>query len=77
MSNTAQNTSNLIRFGKRVAELRKNNGLTQQQLADKTGMSLVSIAYIETGKRWVRLVTLDKIANALNVEISDLLKFKN
>ena len=65
----------LSSFGKRVAELRKRNNMTQQQLADRTGMSLVSIAYIETGKRWVRLATLDKIAEALNVNMSELLKF--
>ncbi len=49
--------------------------MTQQQLADKTGMSLVSIAYIETGKRWVRLTTLNKLSQALGVDMSELLKF--
>ena len=39
-------------------------------------MSVVAIAYIETGKRWVRLSTLDKIANALDVDISELLKLE-
>ena len=69
------NYAQLSSFGKRVAELRRRSNLTQQQLADKTGMSLVSIAYIETGKRWVRLTTLDKIAQALDVEMSELLRF--
>jgi transcriptional regulator with XRE-family HTH domain len=59
-------------FGKRVAEVRKSKGITQQQLAELTGMSVVAIAYIETGKRWARLGTLSKIAKHLKVNISDL-----
>ena len=61
-------------FGKRVAEVRKSRGATQQELAENTGMSVVAIAYIETGKRWARLGTLNKIANSLKVNISDLFK---
>lgn len=59
-------------FGKRVAEVRKSRGVTQQQLAESVGMSVVAIAYIETGKRWARLGTLSKIAKHLKVSISDL-----
>jgi transcriptional regulator with XRE-family HTH domain len=59
-------------FGKRVAEVRKSRGVTQQQLAESVGMSVVAIAYIETGKRWARLGTLNKIAKHLKVNISDL-----
>lgn len=61
-------------FGKRVAAVRKSRGLTQQELAEAIGMSVVAIAYIETGKRWARLGTLTKIANALRVDVSDLFK---
>lgn len=48
--------------------------MTQQELAERTGMSVVGIAYIETGKRWARLGTLTKIAKALRVDIADLFK---
>lgn len=61
-------------FGKRVAEVRKSQGVTQQELAEDTGMSVVAIAYIETGKRWARLGTLNKIAKSLRVNISELFK---
>ena len=61
-------------FGKRVAEVRKSRGVTQQQLAELTGMSVVAIAYIETGKRWARLGTLNKIAKHLKVDISELFR---
>lgn len=61
-------------FGKHVAAVRKSRGLTQQQLAERIEMSVVAIAYIETGKRWARLGTLTKIANALRVDVADLFK---
>ncbi len=61
-------------FGKRVAEIRKSRGMTQQELAESINMSVVAIAYIETGKRWARLSTLSKIARSLKVDIADLFK---
>ena len=61
-------------FGKRVAVVRKSKGVTQQQLAESISMSVVAIAYIETGKRWARLGTLNTIASSLKVDIADLFK---
>lgn len=61
-------------FGKRVAYVRKRKGFTQKQLAEQVGISVVAIAYIETGKRWPRLGTLHKIAKHLKVNLSDLFK---
>ena len=59
-------------FGRQVALVRKSKGVTQQQLAENIGMSVVAIAYIETGKRWARLGTLNKIAKSLKVDIAIL-----
>jgi transcriptional regulator with XRE-family HTH domain len=64
----------LSAFGKRLADVRKSKNVTQNQLAERVNMSVVTIAYIETGKRWVRLSTLDKIARALKVDVADLFK---
>lgn len=61
-------------FGKRLADVRKSKGVTQSELAERVNMSVVTIAYIETGKRWVRLSTLDKIARALKVSMAELFK---
>lgn len=58
-------------FGMRIATIRKGRGFTQQELAEHINMSVVAIAYIETGKRWARLGTLMKIADALHVNIVD------
>ncbi|MBW3568801.1 helix-turn-helix domain-containing protein [Candidatus Parcubacteria bacterium] len=64
----------LKNFGKRLAIARKNKGLTQQQLAEEAGLSVVAIAYLETGKRWARIGTLNKLSKCLNVDISDFFK---
>lgn len=73
MSN-AQEQKLLTAFGKRVAQVRKSRGITQQELSEKVGMSVVAIAYIETGKRWARLATLNKIAKALDVSVEQFFK---
>ncbi|HVQ44179.1 MAG TPA: helix-turn-helix transcriptional regulator [Candidatus Saccharimonadia bacterium] len=73
MSNT-QESKQLMAFGRRLADVRKSRGLTQQQLAEKLSISLVSIGYIETGKRWPRLVTLHRISAALGVRLEELFK---
>ena len=72
--NDPKESKQLKAFGKRLSEVRKSRGLTQQELAEKLDISLVSIGYIETGKRWPRLVTLHRIAGALNVKVSEFFK---
>lgn len=62
----------LVEFGNNVSIARKENNLTQQQLAEMLDVSVVTIAYIETGKRWVRIGTLNRLSKALKVSISEL-----
>lgn len=71
---TGQEQKLMKTFGRRVADVRKARNVTQQELAEVTGMSVVAIAYIETGKRWARLGTLSRIAKALKVDVADLFK---
>ena len=40
-----------IKLGKNIALLRRKIGLTQEQLADKTGLSLTFVGYIEIGQK--------------------------
>ncbi len=61
-------------FGRRIAAVRKSRGLTQQRLAEQLDISLVSIAYIETGKRWPRLITIHRIADYLQVPVGEFFK---
>lgn len=72
----SQEEKYLAVFGKRVAELRRKRGLTQEQLAEKAGLAQRTIASIEQGQRWARLSTLHKLAKALGVHRNELLKDK-
>jgi transcriptional regulator with XRE-family HTH domain len=61
-------------FGKRVALLRREHGHTQEGLAEKIGMAAHSLAFIEQGRRWPRLVTLHKLAKGIGVSTDELFK---
>ena len=53
---------------------REYRGLTQQQLADKAGISKPYLSQIETGKRKGATDILSAIAKALNVSLDDVVK---
>lgn len=72
--NSVEEQRQLKAFGKRLSELRKSRGLTQQELASQLDISLVSVAYLETGKRWPRLNTLHRIAAKLGVSLIELFR---
>ena len=74
MSRPSQEDKNLATFGEKVATLRQKRGLTQDQLADKTGLSVDTIGAIEQGRRWARLTTLHKLAKGLGVSTDELFK---
>lgn len=56
-------------FGNRIKELRIKHGLSQTELADKTGVSEQAISFYENGKRHPKIETWQKIANALDTSI--------
>lgn len=62
-------TSERQRIGRRIAELRKEQNMTQAQLADRCGIAQAHIARIETGRYSVGLDTLTQIATALGRSI--------
>ena len=65
------------RFGRRLKSLRTGKGLTQEQLADATELSIESISNMERGIFGPRFDNLQKIASALNVDVMDLFDFRN
>lgn len=56
-------------IGQRIAQLRKEKGLTQEQLSQMTGLDRANIAKIENGRYNTGIDILGKIADALGVEI--------
>ncbi len=61
-------------FGDKIKRLRKQKGYTQERLAEKTGLSKMSIRRYETGERQPKIEQLFRIANALEVPIIELLE---
>jgi transcriptional regulator with XRE-family HTH domain len=59
-------------LGTRIAELRKAQGFTQQQLADALGLSQQMIASYEVGRRRVPISMLPTLAIALAAIMDDL-----
>ncbi len=70
------NQSNiLIQFGKNISKLRKYQNLSQEQLADKSGLHRTHIGMIERAERNITLLNIEKLANGLGVEIDELFRF--
>jgi transcriptional regulator with XRE-family HTH domain len=64
----------LIRsVGRRIAELRREAGLSQERLAERIGASVQYVSRVELGEN-LTLTTLAKLGNALGVRAADLLK---
>jgi transcriptional regulator with XRE-family HTH domain len=64
----------LKKFGSNIAHIRMTRQMTQEQLAEATNLDRMTIAFIENGRRWPRLSTIQTITNALGIEIQDLFK---
>lgn len=54
-------------FGKRVKELRKQNHLTQEKLAELIGIDTRNLIKIENGETFPRVQTLEKLLEVLKI----------
>ena len=73
LENAVKETKTL--FGKRVRALRKNMGFSQEELVEKTDISSKYLSRVEMGQHFPSIDTLDKLANALKVELKDFFEF--
>jgi transcriptional regulator with XRE-family HTH domain len=62
------------RVAVRVKRIREQRGMTQEQLAEKAGISRTYLARLETARHDPTLSMLEKIAKALRVDVAKLLK---
>jgi transcriptional regulator with XRE-family HTH domain len=62
------------RMASRLKAIRERRGLTQEQLAEKSGVSRTYLARLETGRQDPTLSTLEKLAKALGVKVRRLLE---
>jgi len=63
------------RFGARIRALRQEQGLSQEQLAERAELSRDAVVRLESGERGPRLETVAALASALGTTLPDLLDF--
>ena len=60
--------------GRNVGRIRREKGLSQEQLAERSGFSQQYISGLEQGRRNPTIVTLYELATALGVSHMDLVR---
>ena len=66
-------TSAGIAFGQRMREVRQKRGLTQVDLCERSGLPQARISELERGSRMPNLVTILRLAVALECKVTDLM----
>ena len=64
---------NFVLIGKRVRETRKQQKLTQDQLAEMSDLTVGYISHVETARKKASLSALISISNALGITLDELL----
>lgn len=59
-------------FGARIRELRKNAGLSQEELADRANVHWTYLSDLERGQQSPTLDVVNRLARALRVTVSEL-----
>ncbi|HQR02854.1 MAG TPA: helix-turn-helix transcriptional regulator [Rhodocyclaceae bacterium] len=62
-------------IGARIKELRKQAGLTQEQLAERVGLDSRHLSRLEVGRHFPSLDSLENIAKVLNVPMAEFFAF--
>ena len=66
----------LFKIGQSVRYLRLKKGISQEELAFKSNLNPNSISTLERGLNNIKIKTLYKIAEALNVQVDEILNCK-
>ncbi len=67
------NTEILKKFGERVRQLRKQKDISQEELAHRADLHRTYIGMIERAEKNITLLNIEKIANALEVRVNEIL----
>lgn len=76
VGNYYKNTDIMLKFGKRVREIREKKGISQQELAHLCQLEYSQINRIELGKINTSISHVFLIAEKLEVSVQELIKFK-
>lgn len=66
----------LVEIGKRIQMRRKQQGMTQEQLADKMDVSIQMVSNLERGNKAIRIENLIKLSQILNISTDYILTGK-
>lgn len=61
-----------VLLGQHIAQKRRAQGLTQQELAERVGVESVTVSRLETGASLPSIIRLAEIADALDVSLTEL-----
>ena len=62
------------KYGERLRQLRKTKGLSQEEMAFRSGLHRTYVSDLERGTRNVSLENIEKIAKVLGLELSEVFK---
>ncbi len=62
----------LVKFGKKIREVRVKRGLSQESLADIANVHRTYIGMVERAEKNITLLNMQKLAKALKIEIREL-----
>lgn len=65
------------KFGKRIKELRKSNGYTQEEVAEMIGIEPTNLSKMENGLHFPQSEKLEKLANVFKVNVMELFDFEH
>lgn len=63
-------------FASRLRQIRQIKGLSQEELADRAGLHRTYVGSVERGERNISIDNMECLANALEIDIIELLKEK-
>ena len=64
------------KLGRRIAELRRSQKLTQEQLSEAVGCSVEFVSLVERGVNAPTVAGLEKFAKVLKVDVRDMFSFQ-
>ncbi len=64
-----------IQIGKNIQFLRKQKGYSQEKFAEAINIATTSLSYIETGRGFMTLATMQKICEVLEIEPVEIFQF--
>ncbi|ADP34532.1 helix-turn-helix domain-containing protein [Bacillus atrophaeus] len=62
------------RFGKTVSSIRRKQNLSQEKLAEISKLDRTYIGGVERGERNLSLLNIERLSNALQMEISEVFR---